>query len=120
MTTSQAVFYGASGNRYDFHVFPLDIPIPSINIGGVYIFTRRSVDFQDRVTFHPLYIGQTNSFTQRLTQNHEVWTVAREDGFNTLCVSVDVNESSRKSSERDLINNYNPPYNLVHTHSSIL
>ncbi len=115
---SQAVFYGASGNQYVFEVCSKDTQF--LNIGGVYIFTKQSVDYQGKVSFQPLYIGQTNSLTQRLTPNHEAWSIALTSGFNTLCVHIDVNESSRKSSERDLLNNYNPPYNLVHTHNSVL
>ncbi len=105
MTTPQAVFYGASGNQYVFQVHLKDTQF--LNLGGVYIFTRQSVDYQGKVSFQPLYIGQTNSFTQRLTPNHEAWNRALANGFNTLCVNIDINESSRKSSERDLINNYN-------------
>ncbi len=107
---SQAVFYGASGNQYVFHVYPLNAQF--IDAGGVYIFTRQSVDSQGKVAFQPLYIGQTNSFIRRLTTSHEVWHNALERGFNTICAYVDVNESSRKSSERDLLNNYKTPYNL--------
>lgn len=118
MKMSQAVFYGASGNQYVFQVYPIDTQF--LNLGGVYIFTKQSVDHQGKISFQPLYIGQTNSLTQRLTPNHEAWNTALRSGFDTLCVYIDINESSRMSSERDLINNYNPPYNLVHTHNSTL
>ncbi len=106
MKMSKAVFYGASGNQYVFEVCPKDTQF--LNLGGVYIFTRQSVDYQGKVSFQPLYIGQTSSLTQRLTPRHEAWGEALTKGFNTLCVYIDLNESSRKSCERDLINNYNP------------
>ena len=102
---SQVVFYGASGNQYVFQAYPIDTQF--LNLGGVYIFTRHSVDDQGKVNFQPLYIGQTKSLTERLTPNHHAWNKALTSGFNTLCVYIDINESSRKSCERDLLNNYN-------------
>ena len=109
---SQAIFYGASGSRYVFNVYPLSTKFH--DVGGVYIFTRRFVDQQGVVKFQPLYIGQTRSFANRLSATHEAWSAAVVNGFNMICVYIDVNESSRRSSERDLLNNYNTPYNMQH------
>ena len=37
------------------------------DVGGVYFFTRQSVDSQGKVTFQPLYIGQQ---AQEMVTNH--------------------------------------------------
>ena len=108
----QAVFYGASGFRYVFNAYSLGTEFH--DVGGVYIFTRRSVDQQGAVKFQPLYIGQTESFADRLTSRHEAWGFAVANGFNTICAYTDVDESSRRSSERDLLNNYSTLFNVQH------
>ena len=66
---AQAVFYGASGGKYVFEVYPLNAEFH--NVGGINISTYRYVNQRSEVKYKPLYIGKTGSFSDRLTNAHE-------------------------------------------------
>ncbi len=102
-------FIGDSGSEYTFASYPKGTVFN--DVGGVYVFTKQYRDRQSVIRYAPLYIGQTESFSDRLTESHEKWDCAEENGYNTVCVYVDQDEESRLSIERDLLKNYRTPCN---------
>ena len=74
--------------------------------GGVYIFAK----FNLSGTWNALYIGETESFAERLP-NHEKWDRAERMGATHIHLRVYYTEAMRKSVEKELINYYRPPLN---------
>ena len=104
-------FYGATGNRYIFQVYPIGTEFK--DIGGVYIFTRREINTRDGVLHNLLYIGQTISLPIRLTRLHHKWEGVLRNRGNCVCVYSESNDSDRNRIENDLIRKYQPPLNTV-------
>ena len=103
-------FQGASGRKHVFQAYTLGTETFN-DIGGVYIFTREARNQHGDMKYYPLYIGQTNSFKDRLTTNHEKWPCAIQNDVNCLCVLVEDNTFSRRAIELDLLSKYNTPCN---------
>lgn len=103
-------FYGASGRKYIFQVYPIGTKFN--NIGGVYIFTRRMNNYGGGVTHNILYVGQTISLMRRITSAHPKWYPALRNGMNCTCVYSVLNDSERNTIENDLIVKYQPPFNM--------
>jgi hypothetical protein len=95
---ADATIKGRTGT-YDFEVYSADTTFNAV--GGVYIFTKRTVDANGKGTHTLLYIGQTDSLRDRIP-NHEKWPCARRNGVNCICVHPDDNEGSRVAKEADL------------------
>ena len=106
-------FYGATGNKYIFQVYPIGTEFK--DIGGVYIFTRRELDYRGGATHNLLYIGQTNSFPGRLTRLHHKWEGVLRNQGNCICIYLEVNDWERNTIEDDLIRKYLPPLNKSST-----
>ena len=102
-------FQGASGRKHIFEVYTLGTETFN-DVGGVYIFTKESLNQHGEKKYHPLYIGQTNSFKDRLT-NHEKWPCAVQNNVNCLCILAKENIFSRRAIELDLLSKYNTPCN---------
>ena len=99
-----ATWRGLSGRLYQFDVYDLTTPFPET--GGNYIFTalRRGV-------WYPLYIGETGSLSQRIGSGHERWQCARRRGMSHVHIRPNSNPSSRRTSESDLLGQYETPCN---------
>lgn len=104
-------FQGASGQKHKFQVYTLGTKTFNSVGGGVYIFTKQAQNRNGETRYYPLYIGQTNSFKDRLTTSHERWPCAVQNEVNCLCVLVEENTFSRKAIELDLLSRYNTPCN---------
>ena len=102
-------FYGPTGQKYIFQVYPIGTEFR--DIGGVYIFTRREINARGVVTHHLLYIGQTKSFTRRLTRLHDKWDSVIRNRGNCVCVYSELNDGKRNLIEGNLIRKYKPPLN---------
>ena len=105
---TQARWLSSDFDVYDINTSWNDVP-------GVYIFTRRNQDLQGRSLWHPLYIGQTGSFKDRLTILHEKWQPALQKGFSHIHVLVVNGETQRVRLEKSLIQAYHPELNDLHT-----
>ncbi len=102
-------FFGASGQKYIFHVYPIGTEF--IDIGGVYIFTKRDINIKGEVTHNLLYIGQTNSFPGRLMRMHHKWESVLRNQGNCVCIYSEADNWDRNNIEDDLIHKYLPPLN---------
>ena len=103
-------FQGASGRKHIFEVYTLGTETFN-DVGGVYIFTKESFNQHGEKKYHPLYIGQTNSFKDRLATNHEKWPCAVQNNVNCLCILAKENIFSCRAIELDLLSKYNTPCN---------
>lgn len=102
-------FYDENETPYNFQVYTTDTLFNPI--AGVYMFTSRVENQQERTTTHHIrYIGETHSFRDRpLNSNHEEWANAVALGFNCICVYP--TNGDRVAIQDDLIDKYNPPLN---------
>ena len=107
------------GEKYTFEVYPRkteEFKSVGVVVGGVYMFIKRGAN--QHGTWHKiLYIGQTESFKDRVNYNHGKWFSAIKMGFTHICVlQVDnrdwfERERIRRLIEKRLIRAYNPPLN---------
>jgi GIY-YIG catalytic domain len=104
-----AIFKGKSGENYSFNVYASEGTTFKKDIGGVYIFTKRTV--RDGKGSHSLlYIGETNSFGTRIP-SHEKWSCVNKKNVNCICILRQDDEEERKAIETDLIQANSPPCN---------
>ena len=104
---ADATFKGKTGT-YNFGVYTTDTVF--IDVGAVYIFSKRVVGSDGRGTHTFLYIGQTSSLERRIPY-HPKWPCAWKGGVNCICVHQDDNANSRIAKEADLLIVNNPPCN---------
>jgi len=78
-------------------------------VGGNYIFAK-----DNGPTWSAIYIGQTESFKDRLP-SHDKLPCAQRNGFTHIHARANENEASRLKEEADLIANYRPPCNVQGT-----
>jgi excinuclease UvrABC nuclease subunit len=89
------------------HEFTMYSPNTEWNdVGGVYIFTGRNQEG----LWVALYIGQTDSFRNRIPQ-HEKWNPAAQRGASHVHALVVPQEATRLAIEEELIRTYRPPLN---------
>jgi hypothetical protein len=78
-------------------------------VGGVYIFALLNRYEQ----WVPLYIGQAQSFKDRIP-NHEVWLEAARLGATHVHARVEPLKANRDRLEQALIGAYQPALNVQH------
>lgn len=81
-------------------------PVP-----GLYIFVGRQKDWQNNYVWQPLYVGQTENFSDRLGY-HELWNAAVQLGATDVHARSENNPVLRTMIERQLIQAYQPPLNV--------
>lgn len=104
---ADATFRGETGT-YNFGVYTTDTVF--IDVGAVYIFSKRVVGTDGRGTHTFLYIGETHSLEDRIPY-HEKWPCVQRNGVNCICVHQDDNAVSRRAKEADLLAAYKTPCN---------
>lgn len=96
---ADATFKGETGT-YNFGVYTTDTVF--IDVGAIYIFSKRVVDSDGRGRHTFLYIGQTSSLEDRIPY-HDKWPCAQANGVNCICVHQDDDTNSRLKKEQDLL-----------------
>lgn len=89
---------------YEFTVYSPDTNW--YDVGGVYIFCGAN----QHNKWVPIYIGQTNSFRDRLPC-HENWNTAQSLGATRIHAMVEQVEATRLQIERELILAFQPKLN---------
>lgn len=102
------IFKGKSGTAYRFKVFPLGTRFRKIS--GVYVIGNRLQRTNGRRRVVPLYVGQTEDFSQPFDRHHKAKGFA-EQGADCICVQSDAVEESRMAKEQDLIAALHPACN---------
>lgn len=102
------IFYGESGNKYEF-----EIVSPRHDWGeeeaGVYIFAEN-----DNGQYTPLYIGETSDMARRWQEHQRAegkWECASAEGANCICFYEVDEEDERIFNEIDLIRKFDTPCN---------
>jgi len=91
---------GGSGQVYQFKVYPLGTKLRKVS--GLYVVTRRRHNPKGGYRHLPLYVGQTEDFSQPFGQHHNAEQF-KQRGANCICLQSDSSEDSRLAKERDLI-----------------
>ena len=82
-------------------------------MGGLYVFAKLTYDWIGNRTWQALYVGQAMFFSTRLP-SHERWSEAENLGANQIHLMVVSNPFQRSQIESYLIENLNPPLNILH------
>lgn len=96
---------------YQFFVYTPDTA-RNVNGGGLYIFAKLKTDWIGNRTWESLYVGQAMNFAYRFS-GHERWTEAENLGMNQIHLMTENNPYNRSNIERILIDNLNPPLNVL-------
>jgi hypothetical protein len=104
----KTVFHGQSGKSYRFRVYPWGTRFRKLS--GVYVVGHRSDDHGGAVEMVPLYVGQTEDFSQPFGKHHKAQAFGRQ-GANCICLQADTEEPSRLAKQDDLIGGLHPVCN---------
>lgn len=96
-----------AGYRLEFEAFPQTGAWR--HVAGIYCFAYNAAG-----TWRALYVGQTNSFQNRIP-SHERWAEARRRGATHVLATVVLKQSDRDILERALIAELDPPLNVQYT-----
>lgn len=77
------------------------------HVSGIYMFCRQ----ESNGSYTPLYIGQAESFRDRLT-NHEQWLPAVHIGASVVLAGLVPTQANRDKYEQQLIQQFQPPLNV--------
>jgi hypothetical protein len=104
----KTAFKGASGKQYGFKVYALGTRFRKL--GGVFVVTSRCNGDNGGHRHVPLYVGQTEDFSQPLDKHRKVDAFVKH-GANCVCLLSDASEKSRLAKEQDLIAAFHPVCN---------
>ena len=107
---------GKSGNPYPFKFYPLNLVLRGFpkfpNEAGVYAFVKEKHNNDTgRSDYDALYVGQAESFEDRLVQGHSHWDCANRHGCNSIGIHAMPKSSlnDREEIEDDIIYGEEPP-----------
>ena len=96
---------GASGKKYKYRIYPLNTSFE--DSPGNYIFAKETSIGR----WKPIYIGETDSLQDRLS-NHEKMPCVKRHGGTHVHVHTDPSEEElRRAEELDLLANWGPSCN---------
>lgn len=95
---------GASGKKYTYDIFP--IGTDWYGVPGNYIFAKESSPGK----WQAVYIGETESFKERLPNHNELPCIRLNGGTHTHA-HVNRDNSARLEEEQDLLANNKTPCN---------
>lgn len=95
---------GQSGTNYKYWIYPIGTSFK--DSPGNYIYSKETKPGY----WSPVYIGQTNSLQNRLS-NHEKESCSKRNGATHIHVHLSGNETSRLNEEKDLVVKWKPTCN---------
>ncbi|MFZ5832901.1 MAG: hypothetical protein ACOY3P_22670 [Planctomycetota bacterium] len=101
-------FKGKSGKVYRFKVYPWGTRFRKLS--GVYIIGIRAHATNGTPALVPLYIGQTEDFSQPFGEHRKAQELV-DQGANCICLQSDTVEESRIAKGNDLIAGLSPVCN---------
>lgn len=107
MTNETVSWKGASGNSYPYGVYGFDTRWN--DKAGNYIFASRA-----NGTWKATYVGQTESFLDRLPNHNEIDCARRNGATHVHAHTNNGGEEVRKAEEADLIKAHQPPCNSIY------
>lgn len=99
---------GQSGKEYKYWIYPIGTTFT--DKAGNYVFAKETSPGR----WSPVYIGQTNSLSARLS-NHEKESCAKRNGATHVHAHTSSGENERMLEEKDLILKWRPACNNQHT-----
>lgn len=104
ITTYRRIFFtGKSGQKYDFHAWPLETRFKPM--GAVFFVTRRSHENKTYLrsgSHESIFIGKTGDLSAPLGSQTLLDRFTKH-GANCVCVHLVANEERRLAAEQDLI-----------------
>jgi len=102
--SDKCIWTGASGKKYEYEIFPIGTDWNDVS--GNYIFARQS----SPTRWLSVYIGETESFKNRLPNHNELPCIRRNDGTH-IHAHINRDSLARLAEETDLLNNNSSPCN---------
>ena len=105
MADQTIIWVGASGKQYEYWISSMGMAF--VDEPGNYIFVKET----SPNNWIPIYIGQTESLKNRLTDYEKVPCVMRYGATNIHAHTTSGGEQARKEEETDLLAKWDPPCN---------
>ena len=105
MAAKTIMWVGASGKKYEYWIYPIGTSFK--DSPGNYIFAKETAP--DRWT--PVYIGETDSLKDRLSNHEKMPCVKRYGGTHVHAHTGSADEKTRRAEESDLPAKWDPPCN---------
>lgn len=100
---------GASGEEYEFDVYPADTTWRD-DVACVYYISKRTKKSDGTGTHTKIYVGETDDLRERL-RNHHKQACFDRNGYNAISIHMDSSSRSRLEIEADLVDALKPPCN---------
>lgn len=100
--------FSASRKNYSFTVYSSDTRFRDVS--AVYIFTKRTVKSNGKVTHKFLYIGESGELGTRIA-NHDKWHCVNHYDCNCICVLRVDDSHNRRNIEKVFRNEHETPCN---------
>ena len=100
--------FSAGGMNYSFDVYSSDTQFDDVS--AVYIFTKRTVNSNGKMTYEALYIGESGELGTRI-ENHDKWDCVNKSGCNCICVHYVEGSHNRLNIEQAFRNEHETPCN---------
>jgi hypothetical protein len=100
LTNSKFTIKGKSGETHSFEIFDLNTTFNKV--GGVYIFTRRYQDADNKFSHEVIYCGITEDLSSRFDNHHKASDIKKKNA-NCLCVLAANSEKERAMIEKDIL-----------------
>jgi hypothetical protein len=101
----KCIWTGASDTKYEFTIYSMDTDWN--DVPGNYIYAKRSTEPS---VWLAVYIGQTESFKERLPNHNELPCIKRNGGTH-VHAHINRDEKARLAEEKDLLANHTTPCN---------
>jgi len=95
---------GASGKKYLYNIYEIDTEWN--DVPGNYIFAKETSPHK----WKAVYIGETESFKERLPNHNESPCIERNEGTH-IHARINLDRNSRLAEESDLLENNQTPCN---------
>ena len=100
----ECTWTGASGKKYTYNIHSMDTKWN--DVAGNYIFAKRTTPTE----WEAIYIGETQSFKDRLPNHNELPCIQRNGGTH-IHAHTNSDSQARLNEESDLIESHLPPCN---------
>jgi len=105
MAEKTIMWAGASGKEYKYWIYPIGTPFE--DSPGNYIFAKETAPHR----WSALYIGETHSLKDRLSNHEKMPCVKRYGGTHVHVHKASAEEKTRRAEESDLLAKWDPPCN---------
>ena len=105
MAAQTIMWPGASGKQYKYWIYPMNTSFK--DLPGNYIFAKETSPGK----WTPIYIGETGSLKDRLSNHEKMPCVKRYGGTHVHTHASSEDEETRRAEESDLLAKWDPPCN---------